>query len=187
MIQIVLGHSAGDASAGDAIARAAARVNGEHAAVGRPCVHYIVDTPGLADRVAYYRVADVLLATPLREAASTVALEFVAAARPEAALVLSELSGTAAVLPEAYLVNPHDDDGVRAGLTAALSMEPAARVAKMARMRGYVTEYHAFTWAESFLRTLRATLPPPRAAAAVPVSGGVSHLTRSPHRVRLGS
>jgi trehalose 6-phosphate synthase len=187
MIQIVAGRTAGDATTDDAVARAAARVNGEHAAVGRPCIHYIVDTPGLADRVAYYRVADVLVATPLREASSTVALEFVAAARPEAALVLSELSGTAAVLPEAFLVNPHDDNGVRVGLTAALSVDCTARTARMARMREYVTEYHAYTWAESFLRTLRATLTQPDAAPTVGVADGASHLTRAPHRVRLGS
>ena len=183
VIQIVLGRS-GDPTVTDDIAGAVARVNGQHAAVGRPTVHYMVDTPSLAERVAYYRTADVMLATPLREGSTTCALEFVAAAREKAALVLSELSGTAAVLPDAYLVNPHDAGRVQAGITAALSS--AQREQRMSRMRSYVTSYHTYTWAEAFLRTLRAT---PRSSAEPvlrPRPAPTPHVVRPPHRVRIG-
>jgi len=184
VIQIVLGRST-DPTVSDEIARAAASVNGRHAAVGRPPVHYIVDTPSLAERVAYYRTADVLLATPLREGATTSALEFVAAARDDAALVLSELSGTATVLPDAFLVNPHDADQVQAGITAALA-SGGQRSARMARMRSYVTSYHTFTWAEAFLRTLRGTsrrYPEPLSRSRPLPS---PHVVRPTHRVRIG-
>jgi trehalose 6-phosphate synthase len=160
VVQIVLGRAA-DPLVADGIARAAAHVNGQHAALGRPVVHYAVDTPSLAERVAYYRAADVLVATPLREGTTVAALEFAAAAREGGAVVLSEFSGTATVLRDAFRVNPHDPESVQAGITAALS-DPA-REQRMARMRGYVTDYHTFTWAESFLRTLRAT---PRSQSA---------------------
>jgi trehalose 6-phosphate synthase len=184
VIQIVLGRSV-DPALADGIARAAARVNGQHASVGRAPVHYIVDTPSLAERVAYYRTADVMLATPLREGATTTALEFVAAARDDSALVLSELSGTAAVLPDAYLVNPHDGERVQAGLTAALA-GCAQRQARLERMRAYVTSYHTYTWAEAFLRTLRAT--PRRAPEPVPAArpAPAPHVVRAPRRVRIG-
>jgi len=182
VIQIVLGRSV-DPAVTDGIARAAARVNGQHAAVGRPVVHYIVDTPSLAERVAYYRTADVLLATPLREGTTAPALEFVAAARDDAGLVLSELSGTAAVLPDAYLVNPHDSERVQGGLSAALS---ASGPERLSRMRSYVTSYHTYTWAEAFLRTLRATprpvATPPSRSRPVPAP----HVVRPPRRVRIG-
>jgi trehalose 6-phosphate synthase len=183
VIQIVLGRSA-DASINDAIARAAARVNGQHATVGRPVVHYSVETPHLAERVAYYRTADVLLATPLREGATTTALEFVAAARDDAAVVLSELSGTASVLPDAYLVNPHDAERVQAGITAALG-GTGQREARLSRMRSYVTTYHTYTWAEAFLRTLRATPRPAAEPAARARSVPTPHVVRPPHRVRI--
>lgn len=183
VIQILLGRST-DPSVNDDIARAAARVNGQHAAVGRPVVHFIVDTPNLAERVAYYRTADLLLATPLREGATIPALEFVAAAREDAAVVLSELSGTASVLPDAFLVNPHDPDQVLARITAALNSSEQ-REMRMSKMRSYVTNYHTYTWAEAFLRTLRATPrpvePPPRLR---PVS--TPHVVRPAHRVRIG-
>jgi trehalose 6-phosphate synthase len=184
VIQIVLGRSS-DPTLADGIARAAARINGQHASVGRPAVHYIVDTPSLAERVAYYRTADVMMATPLREGATTTALEFVSAARDDAALVLSELSGTASVLPDAYLVNPHDGEQVHAGLAAALA-GGAQRQVRFERMRSYVTNYHTYTWAEAFLRTLRAT--PRRAADTLPPARPASapHVVRAPHRVRIG-
>ncbi len=184
VIQIVLGRPT-DPELADDIARAAARVNGTHAAIGRPVVHYIVDTPSLAERVAYYRTADVLLATPLREGATTASLEFAAAARDDAAIVLSEFSGTAAALPDAFLVNPHDPDGVLAGLTAALHAGERGSE-RMARMRAYVTGYHTYSWAEAFLRTLRATpkVQPEPSIAPRPVP--TPHVVRTTHRVRLG-
>jgi Trehalose-6-phosphate synthase len=184
VIQIVLGRST-DPTVSDEIARAAASVNGRYAAVGRPPIHYVVDTPSLAERVAYYRTADLLLATPLREGATTSALEFVAAARDDAAVVLSELSGTATVLTDAFLVNPHDSEQVQAGITAALAAGEQ-RPARMARMRSYVTSYHTFTWAEAFLRTLRGTS---RRHAEVPLRPHpvpTPHVVRATHRVRIG-
>jgi trehalose-6-phosphate synthase len=184
VIQIVLGRPT-DSEVSDDIARAAARVNGEHATIGRPAVHYIVDTPSLAERVAYYRTANVLLATPRREGATTAALEFVAAARDDASLVLSELSGTATVLPDAILVNPHDPEGVLAGLATALHASEV-RSERMARMRAYVTGYHTYSWAEGFLRTLRATPRPQPEPPPAPRAAPTPHVVRDIPRVRLG-
>ena len=156
-IQIVLGENdAIDQVSADGVARAAARVNGQHASVGRPCVHYLVDTPGLAESVALYLAADVMLATPLREGSSPCALEFVGAAREDAALVLSEFSGTATVLPTAYVVNPHDDEAVKAGLLASLTAPPAERTERMRSIRDYVGSYANFAWARGFLTALRS-------------------------------
>lgn len=185
VIQILFGRS-GDTSITDDIARAAARVNGAHATVGRAPIHYVVDSPSLAERVAYYRTADVLLATPLREGATTTALEFVAAAHEDAALVLSEFSGTATVLPDAFRVNPHDPAGVQSAITAALTCTPAQREARMSRMRSYVTNYHTYTWAEAFLRTLRATPRPTSDLLTRPRPVPAPHVVRPSPRVRIG-
>jgi trehalose-6-phosphate synthase len=73
-------------------------------------------------------------------------------------LVLSEFSGTAAVLPSAYIVNPHDDEAVSAGLEASLNAPSAERTDRMRRMREYVMHYDNYTWARSFLSTIR-TIP----------------------------
>lgn len=181
VVQIVVGRSWARTTTTDGIAQAVARINGQHAAVGRPCVHYVLDTPALPERLAYYRAADVLLATPFREGATTAALEFVAAARAEAAIVLSELSGTAAVLPEAYVVNPHDDAAVQAGLTCALTDTAEHRESRMMQLRRHVAEYSAHTWSGTFLRALRSIeRPAPHKGQA----RAASHLMRRPHLVQ---
>jgi trehalose 6-phosphate synthase len=142
-----------------AIAREVARINGQFATIGHPSVHFTHSSPTLAERVALYRAADVFMATPLRAGASPWALEFVAAARPASALVLSEFSGTAGVLPEAYLVNPYDRDEIRRGLMAALATSADERAQRLGVMRAYVASYDIHAWARLFLGVLHSARP----------------------------
>lgn len=44
--------------------------------------------------------------------------------RPRGALVLSEFTGAAAELRQAYLANPHDLDGVKNAIESALNQTP---------------------------------------------------------------
>ncbi len=156
MVQVLLGGDGADPSAVDRIGRATAHVNGQFAVVGRPCVHYVVADLDLVERTTLYRAADILLATPICEGTTMAAVEFVAAARPDAALVLSEFSGSASVLTDAYLVNPNDDDQVYAGVLAALAADSDERAKRMHAMRDYVISYHSRGWATRFLEHLRA-------------------------------
>ena len=60
---------------------------------------------------AIYRAADVMVVTPLRDGMNLVAKEYVACRqRDDGALVLSEFTGAARELRQAYLVNPHAMD-----------------------------------------------------------------------------
>lgn len=140
----------------EAIAQEAARINGQFASVGRACVHYVRDSPDLDERVALYLAADVLVATPLREGATLPALEFVAVGARDSSLVLSEFSGTAVVLPEAFLVNPYDEDRLRRSLLAAIAAGPTERERRMSAMRTYVHSYDTHAWARLFLIALHA-------------------------------
>lgn len=163
-VQIVLEPSGGTGAAGgrnadlrDRIGREVARINGRFASVGRPCVHYLVASPELDERVALYLAADVMVATPLREGASLPALEYVAARRHDGALILSEFTGTAAALPEAAVVNPYDEEMVQQRLLEAMGhgRGPSAMSAMSAmyrRVRGY--DNHA--WAETFVSALES-------------------------------
>jgi trehalose 6-phosphate synthase len=138
------------------VALEVARINGQFAVVGRPCLHYVKAMPDLQDRVALYLAADVFMATPLREGATPNALEFVAAGRPDSALVLSEFTGTATVLPEAFLVNPYDEHHLRTSLLAAVSASRPERLHRMNSMRAYVAAYDTHTWARLFLDTIQS-------------------------------
>jgi trehalose 6-phosphate synthase len=138
------------------VAREAARLNGQHASVGRPCVDFIVASPTLADRVALYLAANVLVATPLRAGTTPAALEFAAVGPRNSVVVLSEFSGTAGVLPEAFSVNPYDDGQFRGALRAALATAPDERRQRLASMRTYVSTYDTHAWARLFITALNS-------------------------------
>ena len=63
---------------------------------------------------ALFREADVMVVTPLRDGMNLVAKEFIACRDGDTgALVLSEFAGAAKELRQAYLVNPHDINGLK--------------------------------------------------------------------------
>ena len=89
-------------------------INGEYGEVGHPVVHYLHRPVPRDELIAFFVAADVMLVTPLRDGMNLVAKEYVACRSDlGGALVLSEFTGAAAELRQAYLTNPHDLDGVK--------------------------------------------------------------------------
>src|SRR3954462_1343661 len=95
------------------IERQVGHINGEYGEVGHPIVHYIHRPVPRDELIAFFVAADVMLVTPLRDGMNLVAKEYVACRSDlGGALVLSEFTGAAAELRQAYLANPHHLDGV---------------------------------------------------------------------------
>ncbi|MDG6106665.1 trehalose-6-phosphate synthase [Dactylosporangium aurantiacum] len=137
------------------VEREVGRINGEYGAVGRVPVHYLFQSRSPEELVALYLATDVMLVTPLRDGMNLVAKEFVAARRDElGALVLSEFTGAAAELDDAFLVNPHDVEDLKRGMVAALDAPPDERAVRMRRMRARVHGHDVDRWARQFLATL---------------------------------
>ena len=104
------------------IERQVGHINGEYAEVGHPVVHYLHRPVPRDELIAYFVASDVMLVTPLRDGMNLVAKEYVACRSDlGGALVLSEFTGAAAELRQAYLVNPHDHEGVKDAIEAALN------------------------------------------------------------------
>jgi trehalose 6-phosphate synthase len=142
------------------------RINGEYGRVGEPAIHYLNQPFDRADLAALYRTADVMVVTPLRDGMNLVAKEFVAArADSSGALVLSEFAGAADELSDAFLVNPHDVDGLKETLLRSLDADPADMAHRMSAMRHYLTTHDILAWARAYLRELDHT---GRLAARVP-------------------
>ena len=148
------------------VEREVGRINGEFGRVGEPAIHYLIQPFDRAELAALYRTADVMVVTPLRDGMNLVAKEFVAArADGTGALVLSEFAGAAAELEQAFLVNPHDVDGLKATLLEAMSARPEDLAARMEAMRSHLDEHDIVAWARAYLTTLDRT---GRVAAAIP-------------------
>lgn len=143
------------------IERQVGHINGEYAEVGHPVVHYLHRPVPRNELIAFFVAADVMLVTPLRDGMNLVAKEYVACRSDlGGALVLSEFTGAAAELRQAYLVNPHDLDGVKDAIEAALNQPAEEGRRRMRAMRRQVLAHDVDRWARSFLDALAEPRPP---------------------------
>jgi trehalose 6-phosphate synthase/phosphatase len=152
-----------------------ARINGRFGQPGMTPVEYLHRDVSKAGLVALYRRADVMMVTPLRDGMNLVAHEFVLCqsepglpGRWRGSLLLSELAGSAQVLPGALLVNPWDVDGVVEHLAAALELDARERRRRLETMARRVEALDSRRWADGFLTRLgrhsrrdRRIKPPP--------------------------
>jgi trehalose 6-phosphate synthase len=131
------------------------RINGVHGRVGRPAVHYLHQSFPREEMAALYLAADVMLVTPLRDGMNLVAKEYVACRHDErGALVLSEFTGAADELRQAFLVNPWDIDGTKEAIRRAVHQPPAAAGRAIRAMRRRLFEDDVHHWAATFLGAL---------------------------------
>jgi trehalose 6-phosphate synthase len=139
----------------DEIELTVSRINGQHAEVGSPPVHYLHQSFPREEMAAFYLAADVMLVTPLRDGMNLVAKEYVACRYNESgALVLSEFTGAADEFGSAFLVNPHDIEGLKAAIVRAATVSPAEARRRMRSMRKRVREHDVARWAAEFLGAL---------------------------------
>lgn len=117
--------------------------------------------------VAYFRIADVCVTTPLRDGLNLVAKEYVAAKQGQAGmLILSEFAGCAVELPQAVLTNPYSNRAMDRALDEALDM-PEARARKgMAEMGKVVRHYDLARWAGQVAEQFDGISSGPRRAKA---------------------
>ena len=140
------------------IERQVGHINGEYGKVGHPIVHYLHQALPRDELIAFFVAADVMLVTPLRDGMNLVAKEYVACRSDlGGALVLSEFTGAAAELRQAYLTNPHHLDGVKDAIEAALAQTPEEGRRRMRALRRQVLAHDVDRWARSFLEALAAT------------------------------
>ncbi|GFG94188.1 alpha,alpha-trehalose-phosphate synthase (UDP-forming) [Mycobacterium timonense] len=142
------------------IERQVGHINGEYGEVGHPMVHYLHRPVPRDELIAFFVAADVMLVTPLRDGMNLVAKEYVACRSDlGGALVLSEFTGAAAELRQAYLVNPHDLEGVKDTIEAALNQSVEDGRRRMRSLRRQVLAHDVDRWARSFLDALAEARP----------------------------
>ena len=138
------------------VERLSGRINGQYGRPGRAALHYLYRSLPFEELAAYYRMADVMMVTPLRDGMNLVAKEYIAAkVGDDGVLVLSEFAGAAHELGGgALLVNPHDIDGLAATMEAAIVLPPNERERRMSLLQRAVRRNDVFHWADSFLNAL---------------------------------
>ncbi len=138
--------------------QAVSEMNGEYGQVGSPVIHYLHQNLPFDELVALYLVADVMLVTPFRDGMNLVAKEYVMCRGDlTGRLVLSEFAGAAAELRGAFMVNPHDLEGIKEAVRLAMNAGPKETRDRMSRMRRKVYRRNVYDWADSFLAALQQT------------------------------
>lgn len=137
------------------------RTNGDLGQIGAPAIYYLRNSLPIDELIALYKAADIMLVTPLRDGMNLVSKEYVVSrTNNDGALVLSEFTGAASDLPQSWLVNPFDADGVKSGILAAARATPEERTRRMKTMRSHVMKNDVQKWARTFLDVLRQQEPP---------------------------
>lgn len=132
------------------------RTNGDLGQIGAPAIYYMRNSLPIEELIALYKAADIMLVTPLRDGMNLVSKEYVVSRTDdEGALVLSEFTGAANDLPQSWLVNPYDADGVKSGIIAAAHAPLEERKRRMRTMRSHVMHNDVQKWARDFLGVLK--------------------------------
>ncbi len=131
--------------------------NGSLGQIGAPAIHYVRNSLPIEELMALYQAADIMLVTPLRDGMNLVAKEYVASRIDnDGALVLSEFTGAAREMPQSWLVNPYDMDGVKEAIVAAATASLEERQRRMRAMRSHLIEHDVQRWASEFIDQLTA-------------------------------
>lgn len=131
------------------------RINGDFAEVGRPPIHYLYRSVPFDELIAYYRAADIMFVTPLRDGMNLVAKEYVATRYDDTgALILSEFAGAAEQLTQAFIVNPFDLNALASTLNDAIAAASDEENPQMKALRRSVTRHDVYWWADRCLSAL---------------------------------
>ena len=141
-----------------ALEQRAGRTNGRFANVDWTPIRYLNRNFPHSTLMGLLRLAQVCLATPLRDGMNLVAKEYVAAQDPAnpGVLVLSDRAGAAYEMADALLVNPYHTEGIARALKSALDMPLAERRTRHARLLAGLREHDVHDWSHRFTRALTA-------------------------------
>jgi trehalose 6-phosphate synthase len=131
------------------------RINGEHGRIGTPAINYLHTSYSRTEMAALFRAADVAVVTPLRDGMNLVAKEYVSTRYDDTgALVLSEFAGAADEFRQAFLVNPHDINGMKDTIVDAMNTDERQLGRRMKAMRKHLAAHDVNVWAQAFLKAL---------------------------------
>lgn len=137
------------------------QINGEFTESGWVPIHYMHRNLTRKQLLTYYRAADILIVTSLKDGMNLVAKEFCAAQVDECGvIVISEFTGAAAELQHgALVVNPNDLAGIAEAIYRACVMPVEEKRSRMRLLRDIVRTYNVQSWADAFLHAALTTEP----------------------------
>jgi len=146
------------------------QINGEFTESGWVPIHYMHRSLTRKQLLTYYRAADSLLVTSLKDGMNLVAKEFCAAQVDGCGVaIISEFTGAAAEMQHgALVINPNDLAGIAEAIHRACVMPVEEKRARMRLLRDIIRTYNVQSWADAFLSA--AVTPETSAEAEASIS-----------------
>lgn len=139
-------------------------VNGELGTISWQPIFFFFQSFSQEELIAYYRNAEVMLVTPIRDGMNLVVKEYLASRVDyEGMVVISETAGAASELGEYIIVNPNDLDQIAEGIKQALVMPVAEKRIINQTMCKRLKRYNVKFWAEDFMNNLTHLMTDPMA------------------------
>lgn len=161
------------------VAELVAKINGLYGSLSFSPVQHYPQYLSQEEYLALLRVADVGLITSVRDGMNTTSLEYVVCQKENhGPLIISEFSGSAAVLDSAIHINPWDMNTVAENIRLALEM-PADRKAELHySLSDYIFKNDIQVWTKSLIRTLITKIGSNNNAFATPLLDKASMLVQ---------
>lgn len=137
-----------------------AQINGKFTQPGWVPIHHVFRSIQRQELLAWYRLADVAVVTPLKDGMNLVCKEYCACQiENNGVLVLSEFAGAAEQMGTgAILVNPYDIESVANAIHKAVTMSPEERRPAIERLRAGVRQENVYWWLDQFMGKCGVTL-----------------------------
>jgi trehalose 6-phosphate synthase len=136
------------------------RINGRFTEPGHDVpVHYLHRGVSRARLIAFYRLADVMVVTPLKDGMNLVCKEYVAcqsATSGTGTLILSEFAGASLELKEALPCNPFDTEGLAQVFEEAHRLPVEERVERLSTMGRYLARHDVHRWVRDQMADVNA-------------------------------
>ncbi|KAJ6258920.1 Trehalose-phosphatase [Drechslerella dactyloides] len=134
-------------------------INGTYGSIHFSPVQHFPQYLSQDEYYALLRVADLGLITSVRDGMNTTSLEYVVCQKQRhGPVILSEFTGTAGSLCDAFQVNPWDYRGVAEAINTCLSMSPAKREEVHSKLYQHVTTNNVQNWTNTLLKGLLGNL-----------------------------
>ena len=105
--------------------------------------------------LALFKLADICIVSSLHDGMNLVAKEFISARTDESgALLISEFTGAARELKDAFIINPYAIDQFAESIKTALEMPLDEKQHRMRRLRAIVSENNIYTWGQNIISKL---------------------------------
>ncbi|KAF3934803.1 Trehalose-phosphatase [Dactylellina cionopaga] len=136
-----------------------AHINGTYGSIHFSPVQHFPQYLSQDEYYALLRVADLGLITSVRDGMNTTSLEYVVCQKEtHGPVILSEFTGTAGSLCDAFQVNPWDYRGVAEAINTCLSLSPPKKEELHSKLYEHVTTHNVQNWTNSFLKGLLQNL-----------------------------